>query len=194
MLLWQKIATTRALAWGDGFTAGGRKGSVALTVEHVEELTGKQPQTEADRWRSGLRAEGIYRDTANGQVRAQRLIAADLPSLAVIRDVAERLQAAGLLPAVQLSDEELYTACQWMSYGQNLDVRSRIAEGRSLTKALRERIAQALWESTHPEWINAMFAVRRQARTSALALMKSQELVQEQSRIRARLFAAIDTP
>jgi hypothetical protein len=30
---------------------------------------------------------------------------------------------------------------QWLGAGQNLDVRDRIARGRSLTKALRSRLA-----------------------------------------------------
>lgn len=62
-----------------------------------------------------------------------RMIAADLPSAVIIG------------PS---SEEELLTACQWMGHGQNLDVRGRIARGRRLTKDLRYRLAQALWEMT----------------------------------------------
>ncbi|WP_433358777.1 hypothetical protein [Streptosporangium sp. CA-115845] len=192
--LWQTMVTTRVLAWGSGSTAGGRKASVALTAEHLEELTGRRPQPGNEGWRSTLRAEGAYRETEEGPGRVQRLIAADLPSPTVIRDLAERLQHAGLIPAFPLSDEELYTAIQWMGYGQNLDVRRRIAAGRPLTKPLRGRVAQALWESTHPEWINAMFDVRKLSRTSALASIKSHQLMEEQNQIRGRLIAAIDTP
>ncbi|WP_424534258.1 hypothetical protein ACOZ38_28605 [Sphaerisporangium viridialbum] len=191
--LWQTIVTSGVLAWGSGLTAGGSKGSVPLTAEHIEELTGKRSQPENEGWRSRLRAEGTNHETGEGRSRVQRLIAADLPSPTMIRDLAERLQHTGLIPARRLSDEELYTACQWMGYGQNLDVRSRIAEGRPLTKALRQRVAQALWESTHPEWINTLFNMRSLARTSALAFVKFQQLMQEQSRIRAHLAAAIHT-
>ncbi|PZG24668.1 hypothetical protein C1I98_35315 [Spongiactinospora gelatinilytica] len=54
----QTLITTRVLVWGGGFTAGGRKGSVELTDEHVAELTGRRPQPENAAWRPLLRAKG----------------------------------------------------------------------------------------------------------------------------------------
>ncbi|MFB9207629.1 hypothetical protein ACFFV7_41055 [Nonomuraea spiralis] len=99
--------------------------------------------------------------------------------------MAERLQAAGLVSADPLSDEELLTACQWMGHGPNLDVRGRIARGRTLTKDLRYRLAQALWEMTPPGFVSDLFRARHHSRHSILAYVELQQLLKEQNRIRA---------
>lgn len=123
--------------------------------------------------------------------RASRGIAADLPSPVIIGEVAERLQAAGLISAGPLSDEELLTACQWLGHGQNLDVRDRIARGRPLTKELRYRLAQALWEMTHPGFVSNLLRARHRSRASVLAFVELQQLLQEQDRMRAMVADAV---
>ncbi len=160
--LWERWVTTRRLSWGpgapswtceEGHTRDGSPGrSAALTAEHIAELTGRRPHAEAAGWRSAYRW-GKDIDPASAALLAN-LSAADLPAPTVIRKMARRLQDTGMIPAGQeLTDEDLYTACQYLGAKQNLEVRERLARGRDITKPLREPLAWALWQSTHPDWL-----------------------------------------
>ncbi|MEU4574660.1 hypothetical protein [Nonomuraea sp. NPDC023979] len=189
--LWGEMVTARTLSWGTGAPSG-RPGTATLAVEHLAELTGRQPQPETEHYRRCLSADPPGRLLDESKSRVLRTIAADLPNPIIIRDVAERLQAAGLVPTGPLSDEELLTACQWMGYRQNLDVRDRIARGRPLTKALRYRLGQALWEMTHPSFVSTIHQARHRSQMSALAFIELQQLLQEQNRIRAMVADAVD--
>ena len=113
------------------------------------------------------------------------MIAASLSAPTTIRAQAEKLQHDGLLTQDQLSDEELLTACQWMGIGQNLEVRERVTDNRKLLKSQRVRLAQALWESTHPEQMNELFRARRENSPRFSSLMNEQVV------IRAKLAAAV---
>jgi hypothetical protein len=158
--LWERWVTSRRLAWGAGSPSwtseeghtreGTPAGSATLTARHIAELTGHRPHDEADNWRSTYR-RGKDIDPLSARLLA-RLSAADLPAPAAIRAIAEQLQDGGMIPvSLVLTDEDLYTACQYLGAEQNREVRERIADGRGITKLLREPLAWALWQVTHPE-------------------------------------------
>lgn len=176
--IWQTMLTTRALAWeaGPGLS-GSPAGAAALSGQHIAELTGNRPQPEAE-------AFGIWLGHCPVTARA-------LPGLDPVREIAGRLQQAGLIDPGPLSAEELLTACQWMGPGQDLDVRERIATGRRLTLELRRRLGQALWESQHADLVNEFMECRRLARTSTTAYIRSRENLATQNRIRGQIDAAI---
>jgi hypothetical protein len=159
--LWERWIATRQLSWGAGepsWTAfegdtreGSPGGTATLGSEQIGELTRYRPHAEAAQWRSTYR-RGVPINPASADLLAN-LSAADLPAPAAIRALAEHLQNAGMIPAgLALTDEDLYTACQYLGAKQNLCVRERIAIGGSITKPLREPLAWALWQVTHPEW------------------------------------------
>lgn len=179
--LWERWVTSRRLSWGAGapswtceegnIRAGSPGGSAELGAGHIAELTGRRPQAEAIGWRAAYRW-GMDIDPASAPLLA-RLSAADLPAPAAIREMAERLRDARMIPArLTLTDEDLYTACQYLGAKQNLEVRGRIAQGRAITKPLREPLAWALWQSTHPEWLASPWtaAEKRQIRSRLEAI------------------------
>lgn len=203
---WEAMVTTRTLAWGagkpfwthrDGDTRPGTAaGSAELGGEHIAELTGEQPQVEAAEWAARIREEGrIMRPTTpsiNGLLLAN-LAAAYIPVPEPVRIIADTLQAAGEIPTDRvLQAEDLYMACQYLGTQQNLDVRHRSATGKKLTKPLREPVAWALWQLTHPEWTAAQRHWRKEARTTATGHIRLQELKKERERIRGRLAALVD--
>lgn len=154
--LWQSMLTTRRLAWGTSAShMSGQDGSAALEQEHVDELTGRRAQPEAAQWRERVRAGRVLLPTAvNGDAALLAgLSARDLPAPVHIRALAHLLAAAGHVPPDrQWSEEELYTACQYLGTLQNIDARERIDQGRELTKLLRRNLVWALWQIAHPQW------------------------------------------
>ncbi|GAA2626451.1 hypothetical protein GCM10010411_74230 [Actinomadura fulvescens] len=163
--LWEHLVTARSIRWGPGTMHRANKGIAALPDDHVAELHGE---------RTDPNTRGTQDAFTAGGPPANRVIAASLPAPTAIRGLAETLQHDGLLTLGRLSDEELFTACQWMGIGQNLQVRERIADGRSFVKTQRIRPAQALWESTHPEQMNELFQARRHASPRLASLMRGQ--------------------
>jgi hypothetical protein len=157
-------------------------------------LTGKQLQPEVERWQS-RRTRAMARATAwtgcADVPSLTRLPAGCLPAPAVIRELAERLHQAALIPG-DLQDEQLLTACQWMGVGQNAEARYRIAAGRPLTQTLRFRLGQALWESTHVPFMHEFLSTRRLCRTSASAYRTLDRLTSQLQQQRARVASVLD--
>lgn len=200
--LWQTLLTSRQLAWGLSTRgAGGQEGSAALDVQYIQELTGSVPQIEAQQWRERLRAGGrVLLPTAlDGHAAVlARLSARDLPDPAQVRELAHRLGEAGAVPPHrQWSDEELYTACQYLGLQQNIEARERIAEGRRLTKVLRENLGWALWLIAHPDWAAAYSHFSRLAHCrdgrddTVSALLRMQTLQPEKDRLRSTVAAIL---
>ena len=193
-LLWQSMLTTRTLATGTALAAGQRS-LLPLADGDLAELTGRAPQTEVRYWlqqreRATLQERGPSR-TRPKAITLSEVEAHLLPSPGLIGDLAEPLRSAGLIPDGPLSDERLLTACQWLGERQNLDVRNRIARGQALTKDLRYRLAQALWESTHVPFMTTLMTARRQSRTSATAYLRLNQLMREQEQTRRTIAATI---
>ena len=151
------MVTTRRLTWGagapswtdpDGDTRPGSPGDTAvLTGGQVDVLTGRRPQL-------GVREQAAwYRPYAvldgYDALRLAELTAADLPAPALVREVAE-----SLVSRAALTDEDLWTACQYLGTRQNLDLRERIKAGRGLTKVLREPLERAIRHPDHA-WMSA---------------------------------------
>jgi hypothetical protein len=61
--------------------------------------------------------------------------------------------AESIVPGAALTDEDLWTACQYLGTRQNLDLRERIKAGRGLTKVLREPLERAIRHPDHP-WMS----------------------------------------
>ncbi|MFF5264622.1 hypothetical protein ACFY4C_37340 [Actinomadura viridis] len=175
--LWQSMLTEKTLSWGTGMSISTHQGSTVLTAQHLAELTGRTPQPEAHHWRDLHRFKG--------------LTAADLPAPTLIREVADQLRRADLIPDRRLSEEELFTACQWLGVHQNYEVRDRMASGRRLTKQLRQRLGQALWESMHVPYMIDVMRTRQLSKTSVHAYRKSRQDMEYQARIRAQIAAAL---
>ncbi|MET7678965.1 hypothetical protein [Streptomyces sp. NPDC005423] len=203
--IWEAMVTTRTLAWGpgkpswthhDGDTRpGAPAGSANLGIEHISELTGDQPQVEATEWADRIRAEGlIMRPTVPSRdaLVLANLAAAYVPAPEPVRLIADKLQDAGEIPADQvLKAEDLYVACQYLGIQQNKDVRHRSLTGKKLTKPLREPVAWALWQHTHPEWTTAYRLARRESESSATGFIRFEELKNDRARIRGRLGALV---
>ena len=146
--LWETLVTRRLLSWGAGrawWTPGERTsgegspgGTAALTGSHIDILTGRRPQVDT----GGQVPWWWHYATMRGYaaVSLASLSAADLPTPALIRDIAETVVPSGAV----LTDEDLWTACQYLGTKQNLDVRERIAAGRGLTRMLREPLERAI--------------------------------------------------
>jgi hypothetical protein len=133
----------------EGDIRPGSPGDTAvLTGGQVDVLTGRRPQLEAGEraaWYQPYAALDGY-----DALRLAALSAAALPAPDLIREVAESLAP----PEVTLTDEDLWTICQYLGTRQNLDVRERIAAGRGLTKVLREPLERAILHPAHP-WVSA---------------------------------------
>jgi hypothetical protein len=191
--LWQTMVITRTLSWGAGEPSwthyegdtrpGSSPGSAALADEQIAELIGQHRQIESAEWEERIRQEGRVMRPTHRNVEAlllARLSAKDLPAPTLIRAMAERLQFAGEIPAnLTLTDEDLYIACQYLGAKQNLDVRERIAANQNLTKTLREALAWALWQSTHPEWMANFWSCYHLAKDTATGYMRFQQLKTE---------------
>ncbi|MFB6978206.1 hypothetical protein [Streptomyces scopuliridis] len=186
---WEAMVTTRTrtLAWGagkpfwthrDGDTRpGAAAGSAELGDEHIAELTGEQPQVEAAEWAARIREEG-------------RIMRLTTPSINGLRHTPGR--GRDPLRPSPAGREDHCMACQYLGTQQNMDVRHRSATGKKLTKPLREPVAWALWQLTHPEWTAAQRHWRQEARTTATGHIRLQELKKERERIRGRLAALVD--
>jgi hypothetical protein len=176
--LWEHRVIAQSMRWGSGMW-GAKTGTAELTDDQVAELLGK---------RTDPGTRGTRQAFTAGGPRANLRIAASLGPPTALRQLAERLQDADLLDPGRLSDEELFTACQWMGWNQNMDVRDRLADGRKLTKVQRVRLAQALWESTHLAEMSDLFRARRDAANgSVIASVRVQHLMNQQAKIRADL-------
>ncbi|MEV7930570.1 hypothetical protein [Kitasatospora sp. NPDC088779] len=195
--LWQHMLTERTLAWGSsarGALGANRGGGGPLDEQALAELTGQQRQVEADQWRERFRFGRILHPTHIDahSFSLSRFPAAVLPSPVQVRDIAERLRAGGEIPAeTVLTDEELFTACQYLGPLQHIDARERIADGRKLIKLLRENLAWALWSITHRDWINEHWYWIRRGKQSATAWNKVAEMNDEKARIRGRLWRLV---
>ncbi|MDP9616492.1 hypothetical protein [Streptomyces demainii] len=202
--LWEAMVTTGTLAWGagrpswtryDGNTRpGSPAGAADLGPEHIAELTGRQHQAEAAQWASRIRTEGrIMRPTAadGSALLLANLAAAYIPAPEPVRIIADTLRDAGEIPPRPLQVEDLYMACQYLGVQQNIEVRHRSATGRKLTKALREPVAWALWQLTHPQWRSAYRLARRESEASAVGYIRFEELKNDRARIRGRLAALV---
>jgi len=204
--VWEAMVTRRKLAWGpgkpswthyDGDTRpGAPAGSAQLGDEHIAELTGQQPHAEAVEWAARLQAGGrVMQPTTTNSYAMDlaNLSAARIPVPEQVRLIADTLRAAGEIPADQaLQSEDLYMACQYLGTQQNIDVRLRSVSGRKLTKPLREPVAWALWQLTHPEWTAAYLSARRASRETVAGSIRYDELKLERARIRGRLAALVN--
>lgn len=150
--LWKTLVTARRLSWGAGqpsWTAGEGEtrpdspgGSAELTDVHIEILTGRQPQTDFHGRKPWWWPYAILHGLDGIGLAA--LSAADLPPPTLIREITEPLVSPGTV----LTDEDLWTICQYLGTRQNLDLRERIKAGRGLTKVLREPLERAI---RHPD-------------------------------------------
>ncbi|WP_217225972.1 hypothetical protein [Streptomyces anulatus] len=203
--LWQTMVTTRALAWGAGSASwthyegntrpGTPAGTAALAQANIDELLGRQRQIEAVEWADRVRNEGrVMRPTHLAPLAASlaQLARADLPAPQQIRELADVMREAGHIPeGCTLEAEELLTACQCLGPRQNVDVRTRILNGRKLTKALRLNVAFALWEITHPEWMAEFWRWYHLSKCTATGAIRTEQLKQEQWQIRGRIAATV---
>lgn len=200
--LWRAMISTRHLAWGGVtvYSPSRQPGAADLSVEHVDELTGRRRQIEATEWRQRARGGRILLPTRidGNAARLSCLSARDLPAPAQVKELADRLRGAGEIPASQtFTDEELYTACQYLGVQQNIDARSRILDNRKLTKPLRLNIAWALWQIAHPAWATQYADTSRRAYSRvardgvASASLRMQTLNVQKNQFWARVAAAV---